>query len=161
MAKEVEIKETAEKEAALAIAKSLSDFFNSDGINSLTEDLKTHKLFGAFLDGNIVGFVTLRIADVGSLEISWLAVLVDFQGRGIGSSLVRESVKKFSTEGFEVCYVKTLAETVEDEGYAKTRKFYKNLGFQTLEIIDPYPKWQSGNPCQILAARLPLSDSRT
>lgn len=55
-----------------------------------------------------------------------------------------------------ICYVKTLAETVEDTGYKKTREFYKKLGFNTLEIIDPYPGWSAGNPCQILAVGLPL-----
>lgn len=147
---------TADKIEALDIAKNLPDFFNADGIATLESDLKTHELFGAFVNKKLVGFITLRKADVGSLEISWLAVEKKSQGLGIGSKLVRESLKNFSEKGFDVCYVKTLAETAEDEGYEKTRKFYKNLGFRTLEIIDPYPGWSAGNPCQILAAALPL-----
>ena len=57
-------------------------------------------------------------------------------------------------KGYRVCYVKTLAETHKDKGYARTRNFYKALGFNTLEIIYPYPGWDGFNPCQILAISL-------
>lgn len=65
--------------------------------------------------------------------------------------------KKFAGKGYKICYVKTLAETVKDGGYEKTRAFYKSLSFYTLEIIDSYTGWDKGNPCQILAAALPLA----
>jgi ribosomal protein S18 acetylase RimI-like enzyme len=145
------------KEDAFAIAKSLPDFFNATGLVTLSADLENHELRGSFADGKLVGFITLRKADIGSLEISWLAINKDFQGLGIGSRLVKETLNDFFKQGFRICYVKTLAETI-DEGYAKTRKFYKKLGFNTLEIIDPYPGWSVGNPCQILAAPLPLTE---
>jgi len=142
---------------AISLVKSLPAFFTKIGIDSLTKDLETHVLFGAFMGKRLVGFISLRKADIGSLEISWLAVGKKFQGLGIGSKLVRESLKKFTKDGFKICYVKTLAKTVKDEGYTQTRMFYKKLGFYTLEIINPYPSWIEGNPCQILAAALPLS----
>lgn len=150
------IEPTNQKEAVIEIAKNLPDFFTATGVESLARDLGTGILFGALTGDELVGFIVLRRADIGSLEISWLAVSEKMQGLGIGSRLVRESLEKLTTEGFSVCYVKTLAETVDDEGYAKTRKFYKSLSFHTLEIIDPYPGWENGNPCQILAASLPL-----
>ena len=146
----------ATKDGALAIAQSLPDFFSETGIISITRDLENHEIWGAYVQENLAGFITLRKADRGSLEISWLAVKKDLQGLGVGSTLVKEVLERFANQGFTVCYVKTLAETVEDEGYAKTRAFYKTLGFHTLEIIDPYPGWSEGNPCQILAASLPL-----
>lgn len=150
------IRLTDQKEAVIAIAKNLPDFFTATGVESLARDLETGILFGALKEEELVGFIVLRRADVGSLEISWLAVSEKMQGLGIGSKLVRKSLEKLATEGFSVCYVKTLAETVDDEGYARTRKFYKSLSFCTLEIVDPYPGWENGNPCQILAASLPL-----
>lgn len=144
------------REKALAIAKGLPDFFDENGILTITKDLESHELWGAFVQEDLAGFITLRKADRGSLEISWLAVKKDLQGLGIGSRLVKGTLNKFAEQGFTVCYVKTLAETAEDEGYAKTRVFYKTLGFYTLEIIDPYPGWSEGNPCQVFAAALPL-----
>lgn len=152
---EITIKQ-ADKQRAFSIAESLTDFFNKEGLATLSVDLENHELLGAFVDEKLVGFITLRKTDVSSIEISWLAVQRDFQGLGIGSKLVKNTLDEFSKKGFQICYVKTLAETVENEGYEKTRRFYKHLGFNTLEIIDPYPEWSAGNPCQILAAALPL-----
>jgi ribosomal protein S18 acetylase RimI-like enzyme len=149
---------SANKEDAFVIAKGLPDFFNAHGLMTLSEDLENHELRGSFAEDKLVGFITLRKADIGSLEISWLAINKDFQGLGIGSRLVKETLNDFFKQGFRICYVKTLAETIVDEGYTKTRKFYKKLGFNTLEIIDPYPGWSVGNPCQILAAPLPLTE---
>lgn len=152
----ISIREVSKKEESLAIAKELPDFFSPQGLVSLKEDLETQKIFGAFVDDNFVGFITFRESDVRALEIIWLAVLPNWQGLGIGSKLVRESLNLLSDKKYKVCYVKTLAETVVDAGYEKTRNFYKKLGFSTLEIIDPYPSWDAGNPCQILATGLPL-----
>lgn len=150
------IKKINDPDGAISIAKNLPDFFTISGVDSLKEDLKNHELYGAIVDDTLVGFVALRLADVASLEISWLAVLPDWQGKGIGTELVKETLNIKTKEGFKICYVKTLAETISDLGYEKTRKFYKKLGFYTLEIINPYPGWDEGNPCQILATALPI-----
>lgn len=139
---------------AFEIAKSLPTFFSQEGLITLGEDLKAHELRGAFIDEELVGFITLRKTDEASIEISWLAVKRDFQSKGVGSTLVKDSLREFSLKGFNVCYVKVLAETVQHDGYNKTRNFYKSLGFNTLEIVDPYPGWSSDNPCQIMAVGL-------
>jgi ribosomal protein S18 acetylase RimI-like enzyme len=143
-------------DAALEIARSLPEFFTDLGLEKLKQDLRSHELTGACVDEKPVGFIALRQADVAAIEVSWLAVLDEYQGQGIGSQLLRESLGEAAKNGYAVCYLKTLAETVRDEGYEKTRSFYKKHGFQNLEIIDPYPSWGAGNPCQLLAAALPL-----
>lgn len=150
------IKKTTKKDEALNIAKDLREFFNEDGLNSLKNDLENHGLYGAFIDDTMVGFIALRPADIASLEISWIGVKPEHQNQGIGKKLVKDSLNIFADSGHKLCYVKTLAETAEHGGYSKTRAFYKKLGFNTLEIISPYPGWTKENPCQILAAPLPL-----
>lgn len=50
--------------------------------------------------------------------------------------------------------VKTLAPTVEYAPYEGTRTFYEAMGFRLLEIIDPFPGWEPGNPCAIFAKAL-------
>lgn len=122
----------------------------------MEHDLDNHELYGAFMGNCLVGFITFRKADIASTEISWLAVKTEYQNQGIGSKLVKDSLSIFSNNGYKICYVKTLAETAKDDGYFRTRVFYKKLGFNTLEIISPYPGWTKENPCQILAAGLPL-----
>ena len=150
------IKKTNQKKEALKIAEELRYFFNKDGLKSLENDLKNHELYGAFINNTLVGFITFRKSDIASLEISWLAVKKEFQHTGVGTRLVKDSLNIFADSNYKICYVKTLAETVKDDGYFKTRAFYKKLGFNTLEIISPYPGWTDENPCQILVAALPL-----
>jgi len=152
----ITIKQSDEKEEALEIAKSLSNFFTSEGIESLEHDLNTQTLYGAYLEDEMFGFLVLRTADVASVEISWLAVNAKVQAHGIGTKLVCDVMNIISEKGFKIAYVKTLAETAKDDGYARTRAFYKKIGFNTLEIVSPYPGWTEENPCQILAAALPL-----
>lgn len=156
MKKNISVKPITERESALLIAKSLPDYFNENGIKTLERDLELHDFFGAFVGDKLVGFITLRKTDIASLEISWLAILKEFQGQGIGKRLVKETLNSYVEKGYNIAYVKTLAETVKNKGYEQTRKFYKLLGFQTLEIINPYPSWEKGNPCQILAASIPI-----
>ena len=45
--------------------------------------------------------------------------------------------------------MKILSEIDPDSQFAKTRNFYKKLGFIPLETISPYPGWGKENPCQI------------
>lgn len=72
----------------------------------------------------------------------------DYQNQGVGTKLVIETLKLLS-KAYSLCKVKTLAETKPDKGYARTRAFYKNLGFIPIEIVDPYPGWDKDSPCQI------------
>ena len=50
--------------------------------------------------------------------------------------------------------VKTLAPTVDYPPYALTRRFYEKNGFALIDVIDPYPKWDPGNPCAIYVRAL-------
>src|SRR5680860_338082 len=94
------IEKTDKKDEALKLAKELSDFFNEDGIKSLEHDLKSHELYGAFINNILVGFITFRKADIASSEISWLAVKAEYQNQGIGTKLVRGSLSVFSDGGY-------------------------------------------------------------
>ena len=150
------IKETNETDKALAIAKQSLDYFTEKGLISLSNDLKTQKVYGAYSGDELLAFIIFREADTSALEITWLAVSPESRGLGIGTLLVKDSLSLLSDKKYKICYVKTLAEIVKDKGYEKTRNFYQKLGFNSLEIINPYPGWDKDNPCQILAVSLPL-----
>lgn len=79
----------------------------------------------------------------------WLAITPLSQGHGIGTQLATESLTKIA-KNYKICLVKTLAETHPDPGYEKTRMFYKKHDFITIDIIDLYPSWGAGNPCELL-----------
>lgn len=141
------VKKTKDIDSALQVAESSKDYFET-GFKNLKEDLKKHLLYGAFLTHKMVGFITYKEINPDVIEISWLAIKPQYRKKGIGSILVNKSLDKLGGK-YKVSEVKTLAETHKDQGYAKTRNFYKKLGFISLEIIHPYPGWDKNSPCQI------------
>lgn len=145
---EITIERTTEFEKALDIAKSLPEFFTQQGLNEIKEQLPGQAVYGAYAGEELVGCISYKKVNNFTIDIAFLFMLATYQGRGIGTRLLEESL---AIEGndFSVCQVNTLAETVEDEGYAMTRKFYEKLGFIPIEIIHPYPGWGMDNPCQI------------
>ena len=145
--KACEIRKSKDAEEAFLIASKLPDFFNEDGLRKIKEDTKNHILYGAYLEGNMVGFVTYVEINSDAVEMSWLGVLPEKQKNGIGKKLVTQSLREMSST-YKVCEVKTLSETDPYEPYKNTRAFYKCLGFIPIETIHPYPGW-GDNPCQI------------
>lgn len=143
----IEIKKTAEYQKAYDIAKSLPEYFDKGGLTSIEQDTKNHMLFGAYLDGEMIGFATYKEINNEVIEMSWLGVLPQHQGRNYGKILVEQSLYGLS-KGYKVCEVKTLSDTDAYKPYKKTREFYKKLGFIPIETIHPYPGW-GDNPCQI------------
>jgi ribosomal protein S18 acetylase RimI-like enzyme len=145
---DVIVRKTDDVDAAFKVAQKLPDFFNAGGLKQIEEDTKRHILYGAYLDAELVGFATYKEINPDAVEMSWLAVLPEKQGLGVGAKLVNDSLNELGSE-YKVCEVKTLSETSSYEPYKKTRSFYKNIGFVPIETIDPYPGWGEGNPCQI------------
>ena len=143
----ISIKRSRDNTAAYEIAKKLPGFFDEGGLKSIEEDTKKHVLFGAYDEDKMVGFCTYKEINSDTVEMSWLGVLPERQGSGIGRRLVEESLKELSSK-YKVCEVKTLSETDPYEPYKQTRAFYKNLNFIPIETINPYPGW-GDNPCQI------------
>jgi len=144
---EIIIKKTNEADKSFAIAQKLPDFFDERGLKQIEQDTKTQLLYGAYVEGEMVGFVTYKEINSDTLEMTWLGVLPEMQNKKIGNKLVIESLKE-AGEKYKVCEVKTLSETDPYEPYKKTREFYKSVGFIGIETIDPYPEWKD-NPCQI------------
>jgi GNAT superfamily N-acetyltransferase len=144
----IEIKKTTEFEKALEIAKTLPEFFNEQGLEEIEKQLPGQAVYGAYDGEKLIGCVSYKKINAKTIDIAWLFILQEYQGQGIGTELVEKTLL-LEGENFLVCQVNTLAETIEDEGYAKTRKFYEKLGFVPIEIIHPYSNWGMDNPCQI------------
>ena len=146
---EIEIRKTDEFKKALEIAKNLPDYFTQQGLDMIENEMPKHSVWGAYDGDNLVGCVSYKKLNEFSIDMTWLFVAPEFHGKNIGTTLVTQSLLKEGRD-VKVCQVKTLAETVEDEGYARTRKFYQKVGFVPIQIVDPYPGWGPENPCQIM-----------
>lgn len=147
--RDVEVRKTDDREACYTLAASLPDYFNASGLELLKADLVSGDLYGAFEGGELIGFAVYKELNREAVELAWLVVAREHWSRGVGTQLVNESLAALPSS-YRACQVKTLAATVPDAGYDRTRRFYAKLGFIPLEVIDPYPDWEPGNPCQIL-----------
>jgi hypothetical protein len=54
-------------------------------------------------------------------------------------------------KGTRLLEVKTLSPQADYQPYQATRRFYDENGFLLIDIIDPYPGWEPGNPCALYA----------
>jgi ribosomal protein S18 acetylase RimI-like enzyme len=141
------IRRTDDIQGILAIARSLPEYFNAQGLASIEADAETCIRYGAYTGDTLVGFVIYKPHNAHTVEMAWLGVSPAAQGTGIGTTLVETTLEELRQE-YKLCEVKTLAATDPYEPYKKTRAFYEGLGFLPIEIIAPYPGW-GDDPCQI------------
>ena len=86
----------------------------------------------AELGDEVVGFVSIRSHDARSAEIEVMAVLPDRHREGIGRTLVDWAREWCRREGVVWLHVKTRGPSTPDPHYARTRKFYRGMGFEPL-----------------------------
>jgi ribosomal protein S18 acetylase RimI-like enzyme len=93
--------------------------------------------FVAEINGQIIGFVVISVYEAKG-RISWLGVQRDRQRIGVGRRLVGAVVSRMAGDGIREVFVDTLGDSVDYKPYAKTRAFYRALGFTDHErIIQP------------------------
>lgn len=133
----------------LHIARNLPLYFTEDGVKNLSKDINIHQLFVAVESGFVRGFITLIEKSPYVAEISWLAVQPEHQHKGCGSALVNFVATLLKHKGAKLLEVKTLSPGTDYVPYEITRRFYEKSDFMLVEIIDPYPGWEPGNPCAV------------
>ncbi len=69
-----------------------------------------------------------------SHDLYWIAVHPEFQGRGLGRLLTRETEMKIREQGGERIYV----DTSERAQYASTRAFYERCGYRVESILTDF-----------------------
>lgn len=99
-------------------------------------------------DTEAIGMLLCRRHFPESAEIHVFAVDPAWHRRGVGSALVAALAADLRTEGRQVLQVKTLGPSHPDPGYAKTRAFYRAIGFLPIEEMNEL--WQPGTPCLIM-----------
>jgi GNAT superfamily N-acetyltransferase len=108
--------------------------------------------FVAYDDGKPVGLTTItRFGDFAA-EVHLMAVLPEHHRRGIGRQMLEAAEDWLRAQGVEYLQVKTLSASAPDEGYAKTREFYRAVGFRQLEEFPLL--WDPSNPALQLIKKL-------
>lgn len=142
------VKKSTDVLSALDIGRKNTHYFNPTGLDMMKKDLKVATFIGAYFENKMVGFVAFKEVNNQVIELAWMAIEPKYQNQNIETLLVKEGIKLLPNK-YVLCEMKTLSEIDPDPQYARTRKFYKKLGFIPLETINPYPGWGEDNPCQI------------
>lgn len=133
----------------LDIAKELGEYFTSSALLAMARDLAGGRFLVAKDSTGCLGFMGLRDKNPGVSEIPWMAVQEDRWRQGIGSAMMEALCSDSKRRGIALLVAKTLAPTVDYAPYQATRRFYEKMRFYLVDVIDPYPGWDPGNPCAI------------
>lgn len=128
--------EERDRAVILELARNLPDWFNAQGLAQMAQDVRSHQGVVAVEAGRVVGFATWHVMDSETAHLSWLGVAKEVHRNGIGSALVRLVMSQLRTQGIRYLDVSTVADSVDDEPYANTRKFYRAIGFRDFRV-DP------------------------
>ncbi len=108
--------------------------------------------FLASADGRIVGFISLKEHFAESAEILVMGIRCEYHHQGLGRALVERAEEWLRARGAEYLQVKTLSPTRLNAEYARTRAFYRAMGFRPLEEFPLF--WDEANPCLLLVKAL-------
>lgn len=100
--------------------------------------------FIASIGGRVVGFMSLLVHSPQSAELYVLGVLREYHRKGIGKMMLDASEAHLKQQGISFVQVKTLAAAAGDPNYEKTRSFYADQGYVTLEVFPEL--WDPHNP---------------
>ena len=128
------------------ILRSLPEWF---GIEEATRqyvlDIEALPTFLATVKGQVVGFLTLKQHSEYAAEVLVTGVYPQEHRKGVGRALMASAEAYLRERGVEYLQVKTLSAAHPDRHYAKTRRFYRAMGFRPLE---EFPElWGAENPC--------------
>ena len=99
-----------------------------------------------------VGFLTINKHFPKSVEIHCMGILPQYHRKGIGKLLINKLENYLVKEGVKILQVKTVSAGRDCSAYAKTRAFYKAVGFIQLEVFPDL--WDKANPCLLLVKKL-------
>ncbi|MEP7377383.1 MAG: GNAT family N-acetyltransferase [Chitinophagaceae bacterium] len=101
--------------------------------------LKTSEVYVALLDNDIIGTYVLYPVSPNVIEIKNISVDDEYQGRGVGTQMLRDAFKKANEKCFKAIIIGTGNSSVGQ------LYLYQKAGFKIIEIrkdffIDNYPE---------------------
>lgn len=147
----VEIKDSCKKSKyAEEILRCLPEWFGNE--NALLDYVKGVAPLPFWIalndDEKCIGFISMKIHYSHTGDIYVFGVLPEYHRKGVGRLLLAKAEEYCKSNNCKYIIVKTLSDTVEYEPYERTRKFYKNVGFE--ELITLTEMWDEQNPCLIM-----------
>jgi len=134
------------------ILRALPEWFGIE--NSLIQYAKDADVMPTMLvkdNNNDVGFLTINKHFPESAEIHCMGILPRYHRKGIGKLLIKKLENYLVKEGVKILQVKTVSAGRDCSAYAKTRAFYKAVGFIQLEVFPDL--WDKANPCLLLVKK--------
>ena len=110
------------------ILRALPDWFGIEA--SLIQYVKD--------DDDVVGFLTIKKHFSETAEIHCMGILPQYHRKGIGKLLIKELENYLKDDGLKILQVKTVSADRDCSAYAKTRAFYKAVGFIPLEVFPTF-----------------------
>jgi GNAT superfamily N-acetyltransferase len=118
------------------ILRSLPEWFGiEDALVAYAHDTARFPTFVARDAGRVVGFATLREHFPQAWELHCIAVERDAHGRGVGRALHAHGEAWLRARGVRLLQVKTIADAHPSEAYARTREFYRAIGYIPVETF--------------------------
>ena len=147
-----EVKDEDQKMAVVAeVLKDLPEWFGiPESTQAYIEGAKDLRVWAAYQESDVVGFISLSYSSEDCAEIDCLGVKKTFQGQGIVSRLLL-TLESETAKTVDYLQVKTVAEG-SNKNYDRTNVFYRSVGFKKLEIFPQL--WDPQNPCQILIKKI-------
>ena len=147
------IKEINDKEEKIEILESILKFLlDWFGIQESKQDFicasSDLPFFAAIDESRPLGFIAIKENNPYTAEIYIMGVIPDYHRQGIGRALIDSVISWAKEREYEFLQVKTLDESHPDPYYARTRKFYRSVGFKPLECLPEL--WGRENPCLIM-----------
>ena len=135
------------------ILRSLPDWFGiEDSLVQYVKDANTMPTMFAKDDDVVVGFLTIKKHFPETAEIHCMGILPQYHRKGIGKLLIKELENYLKDDGLKILQVKTVSADRDCSAYAKTRAFYKAVGFIPLEVFPTF--WDKANPCLVLVKQI-------
>lgn len=124
----------ADAPAVLALARSLGEWFNREGLEEMERDLAIHEGLVAEAEGRLEGFATWRPCGEGTADLSWMGVSRELHRGGVGTALLDAVLAELERQGVLALEVSTVADSCDYEPYVRTRGFYRARGFRDLRV---------------------------
>jgi ribosomal protein S18 acetylase RimI-like enzyme len=131
------------------VLRKLPEWFgNEESLQEYIDTVHENPFWAAFDNNNCIGFFSVKIHYNRTGDIYVCGIDPNYHRKGIGTLLYKTIEKYFIINACEYIIVKTLSEINPDKNYAKTRLFYKKMGF--IELITLKEMWNENNPCLIM-----------